>query len=114
MVDSKENDKFYLGVKGLTTVSLKETHMKLFSIYLIKETFFFLPPEIPPNPPKNMLNNSSGVISAIKKKIHITSNVFCAPTPTEIMYQVHSHPNYIQVTIQLCKEYKGPLACELY
>ena len=59
---------FYLGVKGLTTVSLKETHMKLFSIYLIKETFFFLPPEIPPNPPKNMLNNSSGVISAITKK----------------------------------------------
>ena len=75
MVDSKENDKFYLGVKGLTTVSLKETRMKLFSIYLIKETFFFLPPEIPPNPPKNMLNNSSGVISAIKKKN--TYNIQC-------------------------------------
>ena len=32
MVDSKENDKFYLGVKGLTTVSLKETHETLLNL----------------------------------------------------------------------------------
>ena len=32
-----------------------------------KKVSLFLPPDIPPNPPKNMLNNSSGVMSAMEK-----------------------------------------------
>ena len=55
----------------------------------------FLPPDIvaPPNPPKNILNNSSGVISAtyIKEFIKVTKS--CKVTVPFIllmfMYSVH-------------------------